>query len=157
MTQAGPSSYHRSPNDQQVQGFSANFIDFNQPISATSSFAPDSQINQSFVQQTSSTFDPASLIFALSSRLPTVETGSVDDETSPNANFLLPFQDAVVSGSSGHSLIKNGGAKDEKKTVKVTWWRPHGQTAIAPGESDLRRIGGASRRPTLPQVGSVSR
>ena len=44
------------------------------------------------------------------------------------------------STGSGPSPKVIGGKKlhrdDEGKIVKVTWWRPHGQTAIAPGTLD---------------------
>ena len=66
--------------------------------------------------------DPAQFIWAVSSRLPTVEESS-------------PF-DFASAGSGPSPKITSGGKKlkgEEGKIVKVTWWRPHGQTAIAPG------------------------
>jgi hypothetical protein len=69
-----------------------------------------------------SSLDPAQFIWAVSSRLPTVEESS-------------PFD--MHSTGSGPSPKIVGGKKlhrdEEGKIVKVTWWRPHGQTAIAPG------------------------
>jgi len=95
--------------------------------------------------QWSSGFDPASFIFAVSSRIPTVEEGSLGDGLSP------PFPDpnssgAVASTGSGTGTgtgtmremaspkteARNGKGHEEK-TVKIIWWRPHGHTAIAPG------------------------
>jgi hypothetical protein len=75
-----------------------------------------------FANQTS--MDPAQFIWAVSSRLPTVEESS-------------PF-DFASAGSGPSPKVPSGGKKlkgEEGKIVKVTWWRPHGQTAIAPGKS----------------------
>ena len=77
-----------------------------------------------------SSVDPAQFIWAVSSRLPTVEESSPNDE-----------QKSTVSGPSPNrgdptSKPKRPTKKAEalhEKIVKVTWWRPHGQTAIAPG------------------------
>lgn len=52
--------------------------------------------------------------------MPTIEQHSANDETSP-------MSAQAVSDPAG-------GTKGKGKYVKVTWWRPHGQTAIAPGE-----------------------
>jgi hypothetical protein len=70
--------------------------------------------------------DPAQFIWAVSSRLPTVEESS-------------PF-DFASAGSGPSPKVNAGGKKlkgEEGKIVKVTWWRPHGQTAIAPGQCDM--------------------
>ncbi|WVF67007.1 hypothetical protein IAT40_001750 [Kwoniella sp. CBS 6097] len=74
-----------------------------------------------------SAFDPAQVVMALSSRLPLVEESSVHEEVAPTttarAGHLEPSIPTTVTG--------------EDKVVKLTWWRPHGQTAIVPG---LQRI-----------------
>jgi hypothetical protein len=57
-----------------------------------------------------------------SSRLPTAQTGSSSDTSTNEA----------VSGISPTVRPEDKGAKG--RVVKVTWWRPHGQTAIAPGK-----------------------
>ncbi|CAK9784515.1 hypothetical protein CC85DRAFT_326061 [Cutaneotrichosporon oleaginosum] len=54
--------------------------------------------------------DPAQFVWAVSSRLPTVEDASPAD------------------GSTGPSP-----RREPERLVKVSWWRPHGKTAIAPG------------------------
>jgi len=67
--------------------------------------------------------DPAQFVWAVSSRLPTVEEGSPNDERSVASDPSPSAADqrrALAAGRKG-------------KTVKVSWWRPHGQTAIAPG------------------------
>ncbi|BEI81678.1 hypothetical protein CcaverHIS002_0208380 [Cutaneotrichosporon cavernicola] len=54
--------------------------------------------------------DPAQFVWAVSSRLPTVEDAS------------------PLDGASGPSP-----RREPDRLVKVSWWRPHGKTAIAPG------------------------
>ena len=76
-------------------------------------------------------FDPMSFIHAVSSRIPIVEEGSLHDGASP------PFPDqqtasGVLRELPSPSRPSNRG--HEEKTVKITWWRPHGHTAIAPGK-----------------------
>lgn len=61
-------------------------------------------------------FDPEQFILTMSSQLPTVEA-----DTSPT-NL---FSSAVLPSNQ------------EGRVVKITWWRPHGPTAIAPG---LKRL-----------------
>jgi hypothetical protein len=65
----------------------------------------------------------ADFAWLLSSRLPTAQAGGSSD-TSPNE---------AVSGISPTVRLEDKGGKG--RVVKVTWWRPHGRTAIAPGES----------------------
>lgn len=80
-----------------------------------------------------SSVDPAQFIWAVSSRLPTVEESSPNDE-----------QRSSMSGPSPNvgeptARVKRPAKRlpsTQEKIVKVTWWRPHGQTAIAPGKSD---------------------
>ena len=74
--------------------------------------------------------DPAQFIWAVSSQLPQVEESS-------------PYEEKPSSISTGPSplgeagTLRKGKAKettaDGGKLVKITWWRPHGATAIAPG------------------------
>jgi hypothetical protein len=74
-----------------------------------------------------SAFDPSHFVSAMSSKLPTVE-----DERTAAEELPIP---GTISPSGGTQLIgstPNGGTR-YRKTVKVTWWRPHGRTAIAPG------------------------
>ncbi|KAL7419454.1 aminopeptidase [Cryptotrichosporon argae] len=74
-------------------------------------------------------FDPAQFILSMSTQLPTVEvasTGTAEDR-SPGARA------PGVATSSSHASRP----RRESKIVKVTWWRPHGPTAIAPG---LKRL-----------------
>ena len=95
--------------------------------------------------QWSSGFDPASFIFAVSSRIPTVEEGSLHGSGSPsfpeisgspsfpeiNGGPIQGLQREVASEVGGGTTKGN---EEKEKTVKISWWRPHGHTAIAPGE-----------------------
>jgi hypothetical protein len=77
-----------------------------------------------------SAFDAtADFAWLFSSRLPTVQTGGSSD-TSPN------------EGASGISpTVRQGDRGPEGgRIAKVTWWRPHGQTAIAPGKRAVEAI-----------------
>ncbi|ORX40132.1 hypothetical protein BD324DRAFT_260361 [Kockovaella imperatae] len=74
------------------------------------------------------TVDPQQLVWAFSSRLPSVEmSGLSSTENTP------PGQ-PVVHPPGKHDKQK---PKADDQIVKITWWRPHGKTAIAPG---LRKI-----------------
>lgn len=87
-------------------------------------------------------FDPEQFIMAMSAQLPTVEEGSSDD-TSP---AQLPH---------GLRTPKTG----DGRIVKITWWRPHGPTAIAPGLKRLSlkvRIENEPRTYPSPAPGLVS-
>jgi hypothetical protein len=64
----------------------------------------------------------ADFAWLFSSRLPTAQMGGSSD-TSPNE---------AVSGISPTVRPEDKGGKG--RVVKVTWWRPHGRTAIAPGK-----------------------
>lgn len=78
-------------------------------------------------------FDPEQFILAMSSQLPTVEEGS---EASPT----VPFPSTSRPATS-----------DEGRVVKITWWRPHGPTAIAPGLKRLSlKVRVEPQRPTYP-------
>lgn len=85
---------------------------------------------QQFANQNS--VDPAQFVWAVSSRLPTVEEGSPNDERSiasdPSPANMDPVQRAARQAARDAK-----DKREEGKTVKVSWWRPHGQTAIAPG------------------------
>jgi len=85
--------------------------------------------------QWSSGFDPASFIFAVSSRIPTVEEGSLHGSGSPtfhdpNGTTVQGMQREMASPLDA-DITK--GNEEKEKTVKISWWRPHGHTAIAPG------------------------
>lgn len=121
-----------TPNEHQLRNFTTSFVNFDDSNLASVALADNSQIGQS-----SSPFDPASLIFAMSSRLPTVESGSLFNETSPASDSYIPCHPRVPSASDQTGLDTHSRDFDEKKIVKVTWWRPHGQTAIAPGTFGL--------------------
>ena len=73
--------------------------------------------------------DPAQFIWAVSSRLPTVEEASPFDQTSNHSN-----PSPSVNEPSAMAKRSRHKSEPEGKIVKVTWWRPHGQTAIAPGK-----------------------
>lgn len=89
--------------------------------------------------------DPTELILALSSQLPTIEEGFPFDDRSP-AGSSNQGSTAARRGGDGESpgtgnatgAGGNGGSgqaeRHKGKIYKVTWWRPHGKTAIAPGE-----------------------
>lgn len=64
--------------------------------------------------------NPADFIWAVSSRLPVVEEASPDRSTASDPS-PVPL-DAARARSHGAG-----------RTVKVSWYRPHGKTAIAPG------------------------
>jgi len=78
-----------------------------------------------------SSVDPAQFIWAVSSRLPTVEESSPNDERStiagPSPNVGA---DSMVKAKRPSRKTTTS---PQEKIVKVTWWRPHGQTAITPG------------------------
>ncbi|KAL7424239.1 hypothetical protein Q5752_001825 [Cryptotrichosporon argae] len=76
--------------------------------------------------------DPAHFIWAVASRLPTVEEGSPNDERGSSVSGPSP-----AVGESRATAKARDKKKEDGKIVKITWWRPHGQTAIAPG---LKRI-----------------
>ncbi|WVQ94609.1 hypothetical protein IAU59_001689 [Kwoniella sp. CBS 9459] len=79
-----------------------------------------------------SAFDPAQVVMALSSRLPLVEETSVHEEMAPP---VIPYTGSSALRSTATTVPPNTTRED--KVVKLTWWRPHGQTAIVPG---LQRI-----------------
>ena len=89
-------------------------------------------------QMASSSTDPSNFMWALSSQLPLIE------ETSP------PNGPASTSQtSSGHptSQWMEKEKTSDGKVVKISWFRPHGQTAYAPGalghdvaDAGLKRI-----------------
>jgi hypothetical protein len=69
------------------------------------------------------------LVEPFSSRLPTVPKAS----PSSNGFSMSAPHDRTSARESQAQQLAVSKAKKEK-TVKITWWRPHGQTAIAPGE-----------------------
>jgi hypothetical protein len=83
--------------------------------------------------------DPAQFIYAVSSRLPTVEDASPER----SAGDPSPAHSNTTSNPHTHSNMH--------KTVKVSWWRPHGQTAIAPGlKKYTLRVRVPSPSPSVP-------
>jgi hypothetical protein len=78
--------------------------------------------------------DPFELIMAFSSRMPEVEQTSVQDGISPGSDTVTST--GKPSGNGSASVAPRDKEHGGKNYVKVTWWRPHGQTAIAPGEHD---------------------
>lgn len=78
-----------------------------------------------------SSVDPAQFIWAVSSRLPTVEESSPHDEQRSTLSGPSP---TVLDPNTRTKRPLRKAATSKEKIVKVTWWRPHGQTAIAPGE-----------------------
>ncbi|WVW83535.1 hypothetical protein I302_105556 [Kwoniella bestiolae CBS 10118] len=77
-------------------------------------------------------FDPAEVVMALSGQLPVVEDGSIQGDRLGPSDTTSP---AVRFGDIPRAFHSSGSRED--KVVKVSWWRPHGQTAIVPG---LQRI-----------------
>ncbi|ORY23128.1 fungal-specific transcription factor domain-domain-containing protein [Naematelia encephala] len=80
----------------------------------------------------------SAFVMAMSSRLPTVEESSTLDETSPvglTARGTRETPSQITPGTTSVTHLHK--QEDKEKVVKLTWWRPHGQTAIAPG---LKRI-----------------
>ena len=76
--------------------------------------------------------DPAHFIWAVSSQLPSVEDATpVDDASSSGQVTVGPDPSLPPMGPSRPK--KSPGKDPAAKIVKITWWRPHGQTAIAPG------------------------
>lgn len=75
--------------------------------------------------------DPAHFMWAMSSQLPMVEESSPADERS-NVSGPSPMDQTDPSRQAKHARRKPPGG--DGKIVKISWWRPHGQTAIAPGQ-----------------------
>ena len=75
--------------------------------------------------------DPQQFVMALSSRVPMIEPNSAQDETSP-------LSDSAYGMPNMQSNAPRLPRKGKGKLVKITWWRPHGMTAIAPGWSSPR-------------------
>ena len=68
-------------------------------------------------------------IWAFSSRLPTVEEYSPETTNRSGPSPSMGETLRLPKGKENRDGEVNG-----KKIVKVSWWRPHGQTAIAPGQ-----------------------
>jgi hypothetical protein len=114
---------------------------FAYPISTPS----DSQAGSSTLPFTPSMFDPSTpgfmapavdptqFMWAMSSRLPMVEESSPNDErTSASGPSPLGAEGSRLR----QSTRRKGAGTSDGKIVKISWWRPHGQTAIAPGGCD---------------------
>lgn len=69
-----------------------------------------------------SSTDPSHFIWAVSSQLPQIE------EPSPSGSI-----GSQPTSALNPNQVSQATASSNEKIVKVTWWRPHGQTAIAPG------------------------
>jgi hypothetical protein len=124
-------------------------FDFTAPISLPQPhpYAPSATLSESQMLAPTPTFsdfvntptntngvDPAQFVWAFSSRLPTVEESSPFNEGSSKSD-PSPKEFALgQGGGDGRRKSKGAQGKEaEGKIVKITWWRPHGQTAIAPG------------------------
>jgi hypothetical protein len=72
-------------------------------------------------------FDIAQFVSAISSQMPRVQDASPQGASSSNTG------PSPQTGDSSGAQQKGKG--DKGKIVKVSWFRPHGITAIAPGQS----------------------
>jgi hypothetical protein len=97
-----------------------------QSFTTGTGLTPDS--NQNMTPDWWSMFDPAQVVMALSSQLPTVEESSTYGDP-PSGSLPMTL------GTTSSPATK---VRSEDKVVKLTWWRPHGQTAIAPGMSNVK-------------------
>lgn len=117
----------RSPEDPTPSAFALGAIG-NGPSSSL--YAQPNGTGLPLAHTTPPNLDPTQFIWAVSSQLPQVEESS-------------PYEERASSISTGpspmgeHGMGRKGKAKelnaDGGKLVKITWWRPHGATAIAPG------------------------
>lgn len=94
---------------------------------------PDAPMPISLPMGWPSDVDPFELIMAFSSRMPEVEQTSAQDGISPSSDAMTST--CRTSASAITSAARRDTGQGGKNYVKVTWWRPHGQTAIAPGAS----------------------
>lgn len=67
--------------------------------------------------------DPAQFVWAVSSRLPTVEEASPQDEQRSVSSDPSPANQDPVQRAARRAAREQ---RDEGKIVKVSWWRPHG-------------------------------
>lgn len=67
--------------------------------------------------------DPAQFVWAVSSRLPTVEEASPQDEQRSVSSDPSPANQDPVQRAARRAAREQ---RDEGKLVKVSWWRPHG-------------------------------
>ncbi|GFZ47717.1 hypothetical protein JCM24511_05464 [Saitozyma sp. JCM 24511] len=77
-------------------------------------------------------FDPTQFILALSSQVPTVEATDASPVYAHGPQSLRAMPSSG-SGRAGDRLELDAAPR----TVRITWWRPHGPTAIVPG---LKRV-----------------
>ncbi|KAK1921479.1 hypothetical protein DB88DRAFT_513497 [Papiliotrema laurentii] len=84
----------------------------------------------------SSQMDPVDLVSALSSQMPIIESSSPDYTGRSVADLFSSFA-FPQSGVFDTRQVDQASPSQEQKCFNVTWWRPHGDTAIAPG---LKRI-----------------
>lgn len=67
--------------------------------------------------------DPAQFVWAVSSRLPTVEEASPQDEQRSVSSDPSPANQDPAARAARRAAREQ---RDEGKIVKVSWWRPHG-------------------------------
>jgi hypothetical protein len=107
------------------------------PISDPSTVSFDLDTTDSFSPFAS--MDPTELIMALSSQLPTIEEGMSFDDRSPGGSSNQSHAaQRLADGTSPDASAGKARKDKEGKIFKVTWWRPHGKTAIAPGMSAVQ-------------------
>jgi len=73
------------------------------------------------------------LMMALASRMPQVEQSNLQEDLSPTSDTNVSAR--LVDTNNTTVATRQSSSERSKQFVKVTWWRPHGQTAIAPGRS----------------------
>lgn len=72
--------------------------------------------------------DPAQFVWAVSSRLPTVEEASPQDEQRSVSSDPSPANQDPVQRAARRVARE---LRDEGKIVKVSWWRPHGVSRVS--------------------------
>ncbi|OCF32313.1 hypothetical protein I316_05981 [Kwoniella heveanensis BCC8398] len=129
--------YEQYPTNQ-LYSATAGFNPFEAPSTSNANYDPSFNVSNTLDAGVPSpdwlsAFDPAQVVMALSSRLPLVEESSVHEEILPAVTTTQAASSSLRSTANPLSAPTSG----EDKVVKLTWWRPHGQTAIVPG---LQRI-----------------
>ena len=93
---------------------------------------------ENFLPTWSSHIDPTALLSALSSQIPIFE-----DLTPTGQMGLIGEPKGTVGGAPGHgsemetagpSRNAAGRGRRDSEVHRIVWWRPHGDTALAPGE-----------------------
>ena len=87
----------------------------------------------SFLPTWSSHIEPTALLSALSSQIPTFED-LTPGQLGPFGELQSPPNEQSAQGSvmavGGPS---RDGSRRESEVHRIVWWRPHGDTAMAPG------------------------